>query len=157
MATNIDNPAGKNVKFNNFDEFLDDKTDKAILIDKDIAADQDKPQEEKQNLCEKDMLYSVFWIFTGVSTLFVWNSVLSLSAYWGAKIDPAVNTTYPFVFCLGGLISYFAFPYLNHFLSYKTHVVIWPIILTLIFVGYFILCESNASTSLKYWIFLVGC
>jgi hypothetical protein len=72
----------------------------------------------------KDKLWVTFWLFTGISTLFVWNSVMS-----------------GFYFMLGSFIGFFFFNPINKRLTYKTSVIIYPVIMTVIFIFNLIMGE----------------
>ena len=105
----------------------------------------------------KDKLWVTFWLFTGISTLFVWNSVMSLTAYWTAQIQPGIQNVYGFYFMLGSFIGFFFFNPINKLLTYKTSVIIYPALMTIIFVFNLIMGEFIENQSVKAVIFLILC
>jgi hypothetical protein len=105
----------------------------------------------------KDKLWVTFWLFTGISTLFVWNSVMSLTAYWTAQIQPGIQNVYGFYFMLGSFIGFFFFNPINKRLTYKTSVIIYPAIMTVIFIFNLIMGEFIENQSVKAVVFLILC
>ena len=105
----------------------------------------------------KDKLWITFWLFTGISTLFVWNSVMSLTAYWTANIHPGIENIYGLFFMSGSFIGFFFFNMFNKRISYKNSVIVYPAIMTVIFVLNLILGEFVENTKVKAIIFLCFC
>jgi len=102
-------------------------------------------------------LWKTFFIFTGISTLFVWNSVLSLTSYWSTKIAPGVQNYMGFPFMLGSFVCFFFFSSINSRISYIKQIILWPTLMTMIFFVYLAIGELIEDTTVKMTIFLIGC
>ena len=102
-------------------------------------------------------IWSTYFVFTGISTLFVWNSVLSLTSYWDSNIQHGIQNIMGFPFMLGGFSSYFIFEAVNKRMTLVQQANIWSCIMVLIFFIYFILGETDCPEAAKATVFLVGC
>lgn len=105
----------------------------------------------------KDKLWVSFWLFTGISTLFVWNSVMSLTAYWTTHIQEGIQNIYGFYFMLGSLVGFFFYNPINKRMTYRTSAILYPTIMTLIFVFNLIIGQFIESSETKAIIFLIFC
>lgn len=105
----------------------------------------------------KNGLWKLFFLFAGISTLFVWNSVLSLTSYWAAKIAPGIEHYYGFPFMFGSFVCFFCFDSINRKISYAKQIYVWPLLMVSIFGVYFVLGEFVPNPTVKSIVFLIGC
>jgi len=111
------------------------------------------PQED----VTKDKLWVTFWLFTGISTLFVWNSVMSLTAYWTSHIQDGIQNIYGFYFMLGSFVGFFFYNPINKCFTYKSSSIIYPTVMTIIFILNLIVGQFIESSQAKAIIFLIFC
>ena len=70
----------------------------------------------------------------GCAPLFVWNSVISLSAYWSEKYQFGIQNKLTIYFMVGQLIAYFFVPLLTKLISFKNQIILWPSVSTVLFI-----------------------
>jgi len=58
---------------------------------------------------------------------------------------------------LGSFICFFVYDPLNRSVSYTKQIVLWPLIMSLMFIVFYVVGETIESTTIKCVIFLVGC
>lgn len=92
------------------------------------------PQNERTRFPEeRDKLWVLFFYITGISTLFVWNSVLSLTNYWKTKIHDGIQNQYSFFYMFGAFLNVFFFDAINQRVSFRTQIIGLPIVMTCVF------------------------
>ena len=83
-------------------------------------------KKTKFEMESEEVLFQSFFYFAGISTLFVWNSVLSLTAYWAGKFRTGVASYYSFYFFIGSLANFFVFDYINSRVIFIRQAMLWP-------------------------------
>lgn len=58
---------------------------------------------------------------------------------------------------LGGFICFFLYDPINRSISYRKQIILWPSIMSSMFIVFFVVGETIESTTIKCVIFLVGC
>ena len=109
---------------------------------------------------QSEKLWSSFFYISGISTLIVWNSVLSLTGYWTQKIKPGIQNYYGFYFMIGSFLSFLFYEKINSKIGWFVQIVVWPILMTLIFFIYILVGECLSTSDLETTraaIFLIGC
>ena len=110
------------------------------------------------SVIEKPFLWSLFFWFTGMTSLVCWQAVLSLNAYWIPKFGDGVDAYYPFFYFAGSVFSFFLYDAINKVMTFKMQMTIIPIILSVSFYSLFIIGETMENgTDLKKYIFMGIC
>jgi hypothetical protein len=87
------------------------------------------PVEFQKRPEQKTLIWKSFFLFGGVSSLFVWNAVISLNEYWSQKFSDSVTSYYSFTYMLGSWISFFAYDITNSCLQFQYQMTIFPTIM----------------------------
>ena len=104
---------------------------------------------------KKSSIQTVFFWVSGIATLFVWNSVLSLTDYFQSRYDKSADKYYPFFYNIGGFIAFLFFDFIMKRTKLKTVIMGVPVVLVLISIGIFVLGEIHKEPSqTKFYIFL---
>ena len=107
---------------------------------------------------KKTFLWKMFFLLGGVSSLFVWNAVLSLNSYWEDKYSKSITSYYSFTYMLGSFLSFFAYDITNACLQFQHQMTIFPTVMAQSFyvtwaVGEYI--DKATDQGLKMTIFLI--
>ena len=73
-------------------------------------------------MMDEHFVHSYFWYLSSISTLFVWNSVLSLTGYWTDKMPEAVIGYFGFYFMLGAMLSFLSYKVLNNMIEFHVQI-----------------------------------
>jgi len=85
--------------------------------------------------------HTLFFIFSGLTTLLVWTSIILLDDFWKKTYISDATKFYPFVVNGGGLFALIFYDQINKFFSFKTQLRYFPFGLALSFVILFIVGE----------------
>ena|SRR3990167_4939940 len=91
------------------------------------------------------LLRTIFFWQTGVSSLFVWQSILSLTGYMLGRYHKNAPTYYPFFYNLGGYTAFFLFDKLSKVFTMRQVFLIVPPIQVAFFVVIIIIGEVNPN------------
>lgn len=95
----------------------------------------------QQEEAKKSTLHYLFFWTSGIATLFVWNSVLSLTDYFQYRFNPTADKYYPFFFTFGGFIAFLFFDVIMKRAKLRTVMMVIPSLLVVIFIFIFVLGE----------------
>lgn len=70
--------------------------------------------------------HNLFFLFSGIITLLVWTSIISLDEFWKDKYYDNITSYYPFLSNLGGLFSLLLYDFFNKYFSFKTQILYFP-------------------------------
>ncbi len=90
---------------------------------------------------KKSTLHYLFFWTSGIATLFVWNSVLSLTDYFQYRFSASADKYYPFFFTIGGFVAFLFFDVIMKRMKLKTVMMAVPSLLVVIFIVIFALGE----------------
>lgn len=104
--------------------------------------------------------HNLFFLFSGIMTLLVWTSIVSLDEFWKDRYYKDITTYYPFLCNLGGLIGLLFYDRYNKYFSFKTQLLYFPFFLLFSFVILFSVGVGSAGGtssrfSLKNLMFMV--
>lgn len=105
---------------------------------------------------------AIFFWSVGLCCLIVWNSIMSLSAFWQESFDSETNSYYPFVYMSGALVAFFSFDAFNRYFSFWLRIYGIPFLLIQFFmlmgtVQYISFLNKTAMIIIFYIIiFLLG-
>lgn len=98
---------------------------------------------------QNEVLWKMFFYLTGISNMFIFNSILALSNYWRDRIHEGVEHYVCFYWMIGTISAFFVFNKINKFMSLQTHMMLWPTMMTIILYIYLILGELMIAESLQ--------
>ena len=106
------------------------------------------------------LLWRVFFYAAGLSSLFVWNSIMSLNEYWESKFGASVSRFYAFTFMGGAFLNIFCFNIMNRMISFRLAILLCPILVTIGFyveliVGEFIDYDKNPTLKLSIFLAMI--
>lgn len=78
--------------------------------------------------------HTLFFIFSGLTTLLVWTSIISLDEFWKKYYNKEATKLYPFLVNIGGLVALILYDRVNKVFSFKTQLRYFPFSLTFSFV-----------------------
>ena len=90
---------------------------------------------------KKSTLHYLFFWTSGIATLFVWNSVLSLTDYFQDRFDASADKYYPFFFTVGGFVAFLFFDVIMKRTKLRTVMMAVPSLQVVIFIVIFALGE----------------
>lgn len=90
--------------------------------------------------------YLYFWM-SGLSSLFVWNCMLSLSDYFEDRFSPEATRIYPFFFNVGGFMSFFLYDRIRAHIEFKRVSIVFPIFLVSVFILIYLIGEYGGPRS----------
>lgn len=90
---------------------------------------------------KKSTLHYLFFWTSGIATLFVWNSVLSLTDYFQDRFNATADKYYPFFFTFGGFVAFLFFDVIMKRTKLRTVMMAVPSLLVVIFIVIFALGE----------------
>ena len=131
-------------------------SDKHHNADTPIVTDRQEtaPITEKQHQQElagqppKSSLFRlVFFWQTGISSLFVWQSILSLTGYMLGRYHKNAPTYYPFFYNLGGYIAFIFFDMLSRLFTMRQIFIVVPPIQVAFFVVIIIIGEVSPNAA----------
>ena len=93
--------------------------------------------------------WNLFFWFGGMVSLFIWNSILSLSNYWNVKFLDGMDAWYPFFYFGGSFANFFVFDPINRCMSFKAQLIIVPSYLLLAFFVIFLVAEFMEGDHLQ--------
>ena len=94
---------------------------------------------------DSDLLKTVFFWVGGFSSLFVWQSILSLTGYMLGRYHLKAPTFYPFFYNIGGFIGFLLFDKVDKKVTYKQVILAIPPIQVAFFVVIIIIGEVNPN------------
>ena len=106
------------------------------------------------------LLWRVFFYAAGLSTLFVWNSIMSLNAYWESKFGANVSRFYGFTFMGGEIFNFICFNIMRRIMSFRLAIILCPILVTIGFyveliVGEYIDYDKNPTLKLSIFLAMI--
>lgn len=102
----------------------------------------------------KGFFYFLFFWTAGVSTLFMWNSALSLTGYFNNRIESAIDFQYPFYFSFGSFVAFLLYKFFFKLMSFKVFMLALPCVTSGLFFSVFLIAEYLTKGSLKKYLFL---
>ena len=96
-----------------------------------------------------------FFLFAGMIMTFVFNSVISLSAYWNDRILEGIDSWYPFYFYTGSILNFLIYEQINQCMSFKQQIFGIPIFIALMFYALVFMGEYMEKCHLKTGVFLL--
>lgn len=113
--------------------------------------------ETVANQEKKPAIYWVFFWCSGVATLFVWNAVVSQTAYMRNRFDQSADKVYPSYYFLGGLIAFILYFKMLGSVSFKDKITIVPSILVTISIAIYYIGEYAPKNSTKFGVLMALC
>jgi len=98
---------------------------------------------------EHPRLWNTFFWFAGMASLFIWNSILSLSQYWNTKFKDGIDAYFPFFYFAGSFCNFFVFDCINKVLPFKLQLWIIPSFMALCFYLEFLVAETMKGDDLE--------
>lgn len=103
---------------------------------------------------EKPLIHTVFFWTAGISTLFVFNCVLSLLDWFANRFDPRVYFQLTFYFNAGSFVAFLFYDLIMKFLSFKRAIILIPIALVIDSIIIYFMGEHMEKTPSKYHLLL---
>ena len=104
----------------------------------------------------KPLIWTLFFWFSGMASLFIWQSILSLIDYWNDKFQDGIAVYFPFVYMSASFFNFIFYDMINQCINFRKQQMYIPVFMIITFYGQFILGETvdkNKQEHLKLSIF----
>lgn len=78
--------------------------------------------------------HNLFFLFSGIITLLVWTSIISLDQFWKSQYFKNITSYYPFLSNFGGLLGLLLYDKFNRNFTFKTQLLYFPFFLLMSFI-----------------------